>query len=111
MSLLLLKSRVLQTLLIIIMSLPMVQLEFQVKQSSLQLSTPPATSSPPPPSQPLRDGPVEAGLPPPQPARQLHEHVLYVQETAEDNRIRLRQMRMQRQSQEHSCIEDSETTP
>ena len=93
------------------MSLPMVQLESQVKQSLLQLSTPPATSSPTPSYQPLRDGPVEAGLVPPQPARQLHDHVLYAQEIAEDNRIRLRQMRVQRKSQEHSCIEDSETTP
>ncbi|KAH7147008.1 hypothetical protein B0J13DRAFT_664873 [Dactylonectria estremocensis] len=74
------------------MSLPALRPEFDIGMySALQLATPPATSSPPS-YKPPRDGPLELWMSPPQPARELNDHILHAQEIAEDKRIRLREL-------------------
>ncbi|KAI5456177.1 hypothetical protein BGZ63DRAFT_367553, partial [Mariannaea sp. PMI_226] len=94
------------------MPLPALRPESDIgKHSPLQLATPPATSSPPPSYKPVRDGPLEPWTSPHHPARGLYDHILHAQEIAEDKRIRLSELRVQQEGQEHSCPKDSETTP
>ncbi|KAH6973960.1 hypothetical protein EDB80DRAFT_757971 [Ilyonectria destructans] len=61
------------------MSLPALRPEFDIGMySALQLAPPPATSSPPS-YKPPRDGPLELWMSPPQPARELYDHILHAQ--------------------------------
>ena len=79
------------------------------KRSPQPLVTPPAPNSPPP-YKPLRNGPPELGLSPPHGGQQSYDGILHVQEIAEDNRLRLRELCMRQEGQDHLCIDDSETT-
>ena len=80
------------------------------KRSSQSLVAQPAPNSRPP-YKPLRDGPPELGSSPPQGGHQSYDGILHAQEIAEDNRLRLREFQMLQEDQDHSCIDDSETTP
>ena len=73
----------------------------------------PITTSLPPPQGPLGTDPSELklGAASPQTPREAYDHVLHAQQEAQDRRVRLREIHMQREAHGHSYIKDCETTP